>query len=131
VVFAQGIRDCELSGLSGIGDINASVRNCELLAVLAAPSPCRRGVVALDGATVEGVELIATFLVRERYMPPCQSSSIVAHTPSPHSCKLLEDSLARVCDRPYQKGPAVFNGSATLAVQEWATDTEECNQLIN
>ena len=62
MVFAQGIRDCELSGLSGIGDINASVRNCELLDVLAAPSPSRRGLVAL----VEGVELNATTLGLER-----------------------------------------------------------------
>ena len=131
MVFAQENRNCELFGLSGIADIAASVRNCELLAVLAAPSPSRRGLVAL----VEGVELNATTLGLDRYMPvpppytltAGESSAIVAHTPSPHSCKLLGDSLARVCDRPLQKGPAVFNGSATLAVQEWATDTEECN----
>ena len=66
MVFAQENRNCELFGLSGIGDIPASVRNCELLAVFAAPSPCRRGLVALDGATVEGVELNATILGLER-----------------------------------------------------------------
>ena len=55
----------------------------------------------------------------------CESSAIAAHTPCP-TCKLLENSLARVCDRPCHRGPAVFNGSATLAVDEWAMDTGEC-----